>query len=114
MVYQQIDPNLLGSGQPFSEELTQIALIPLDSNAYATVFIANTSNTQTTVVRLAVKNFFENVGAQHYILYDTEIVPQGMLIIPNLGLQSETQVLGYSNNGAATFNVTGDTIINVF
>ena len=114
MVYQQLDPNLIGSGQPFSGELTQIALLPLDSNVYGTVFIANISTTQSCLVRLAVKNFFESVGEQHYILFDTEVVPQGMLIIPNLGLQSETQVLGYSNTGTATFNVTGDTIVNIF
>lgn len=114
MAYQQLDPNLLGSGQPFSGELTQVAVIAANSNAYGTVFIANVSTTDVCKVRLALKNFFEQVQDQHYILYDTEVVPQGMLIIPNLGMQSETQVLAYSDTGTATFNVTGDTIINVF
>lgn len=114
MAYQQLDPNLLGSAQPFSGELTQVAVIQADTNAYGTVFIANVSTTDVCRVRLAIKNFFEQVQDQHYILYDAQIVPQGMLIIPNLGMQSETQVLAYSDTGTATFNVTGDTIINVF
>lgn len=114
MVHQQLDPNLLGSGQPFSGEITQIAIIPFQSNAYGTVFIANTSTTQSCLVRLAVKNFFELLADRHYILFDTEVVAQGMLIIPNLGLNSEDQVLGYSNTGTASFNVTGDTIQNIF
>jgi hypothetical protein len=109
----QLDPNILGSGQPFSGEITQVAIIPEGSQAYGTVFVANTSTQDTCRVRLAVKNFFELLDARHYILYDAELVPQGMLIIPNLGLQSETQVLAYSDTGTAAFNVTGDRFVNV-
>lgn len=109
----QLDPHLLGSAQPFSGELTQVALIPAGSQAYGTVFISNTSTQTDSRVRLAVKNFFELVDDRHYILYDTLLVAQGMLIIPNLGLQSETQVLAYSDTGDVAFNVTGDKFVNV-
>lgn len=114
MTYEQLNPTLLGSGQPFSGELTEITTVPFNSNFFGSVFISNTSTTQSCLVRLAVKDYFVPVNSSHYILYDTEVVAQGMLIIPNLGLQSETQVLGYSNTGTATFNVSGDTIVNLF
>ena len=112
MAWQELRPNIVGSGQPFSGELTEVAIAPLDTNVYCDIFISNVSTTNSTKVRLAIKNYYEALDSRHYILYDTEVVAQGMLIIPRIGLQSETQVLGYSDNGLAAFNVTGNTIIN--
>lgn len=113
MAYQQVDPSLVGSGQPFSGELTEVAFIPLDQNIHCDVFIANVSTTDNTRVRLAVKNLYLPMEDRFYIVYDAEVVAQGMLIIPRLGLESETQVLAYSDNGLATFTVSGNNVINL-
>jgi len=112
MAYQSYYPQLYGGIQPLSGQLTVATFIDSGSNSMATAFIANGSDTEYERVRLAIKPIDEPVDDKHYIVYDLELEPRGILQLSYFGLNSENQVLVYSQNGYAIFNVSGTTIVN--
>ena len=113
MAWQELNPYLAGGVQPISDTLTVISTIAEGKNMYGTVFIANTSSTQDELVRLALRPEGSSVVTDdQYILYDTAIPPNYIMQLGNIGLNSNESLIGYSANGFAVFNLTGDGIKN--
>lgn len=99
--------------QPISDTLTVISTVEANRNIYGTVFIANTSEDQSEFVRLALRPSGSiSVGDEQYLLYDTEIPAKYMMQLANIGLNGNDSLVGYSANGFAVFNLTGDEIRN--
>ena len=112
MTYATLLPKIVGSAQPEAGVLTTVTEIAANSNAYGSVFVANVSDTTVETVRLLVKPTEDPVGPHQYLLWDTPIEPNGMVIIANIGLNGGEQLMASSAQGLATFNLTGDQIIN--
>jgi hypothetical protein len=112
MSWQTLAPQIFGTRQPFSGQLTQMVRIGGQGNAYVNVFMLNTSQTDYSTVRLAIKPTNEVTEAKHYLLYDVVLAPLETVIIPSIGLGPNNEMYGYSDNGATTFNITGEQINN--
>jgi hypothetical protein len=112
MTYATRLPKIVGSAQPSAGVLTSVTVIDNNSNAYGSVFVANVSDSTVETVRLLIRPAEDALGPHQYLLWDTPIEPQGMLIIANIGLQGGAQLMASSAQGQATFNLTGDQIIN--
>jgi hypothetical protein len=112
MAWQELDPKIFGTRQPFSGQLSQIALIGDNQNAVVTVFITNTSGANPAIIRLAIKPQAETTDPKHFLLYNTTISPKETVLMPNICLGPNSEVYGYSNTGSVTFNITGEKIIN--
>jgi hypothetical protein len=113
MTYQDLQPNLIASYQPYSDTLTVITTIPDNSNAYGSMFITNVDDQTIDYVRLAIKHSTDIFGDQNYLLYDTPIFPNNMFQLSNIALSAGDQVIVYSRNGLSSFNMTGNIILNI-
>lgn len=113
MAWQELFPYLAGGVQPISDTLTVISTVSEGKNIYGTLFIANVSSSLSERVRVALKPVDQpTVDLEQYILYDTDLPPNYMLQLSNIGLNSQDSVVGYSENGFAVFNFTGDEVRN--
>lgn len=113
MAWQDVYPQLAGGVQPISDTLTVIATVGPGSNIYGTIFVVNISDGITEKVRLALRpSGSPSVQDEQYILYDSDIEPNNIVQLSNIALNSGDSVVGWSDNGLAVFNVTGDEIRN--
>lgn len=95
---------------PQAATLTVASQIPTEGNGFVTVFLTNQSSLDDQV-RLAVRPSGAPLGDEQYLLYDTRLVPQTMLIIPSVGLNGGDQVLCWSLLGSTSFVTTGQTFV---
>jgi hypothetical protein len=115
MAWQDIYPQLVGGVQPISDTLTVVATVGPSANIYGTIFVVNISDGVVEKVRLALRpNGSVSVSDDQYILYDSDIEPNNIVQLSNIALNSGDSVVGWSGNGLAVFNFTGDEIRNYF
>jgi hypothetical protein len=106
-----IEPQIYNTMLPQPATLTVATEIDVSSNGFVSVFLTN-QGTVDDRVRLAVRPLGDPVDDQQYLLYDTRLTPQAMLIIPNVGLNGGDQILCWSLFGTTSFVTTGQALIN--
>ena len=105
-------PILLGTGQPDAGMNQTIVTIRPDSNAYMNIYITNTDSENYEFIKVAVKPGADDLADQHWIAYDTPIYPSKLFVLADIGLGPSDEVVVSSQNGYATFNVTGNYFTN--
>jgi hypothetical protein len=102
------DPTLLGGGQPLPSQNLVIVIARPEYGYYVNIIVANLDNSVTDFVRVAALPAGSTLGDQHWLCYDTEVLPNQFFILPNVGLGPQDQIIGSSQYGFLTINVTGN------
>lgn len=109
-------PILLGTGQPDAGYTQTIVYVRPDSNAYMTIYITNTDSENYEFISVAIKPASDpdpnTILDQNWIAYNTPVYPSKLFVLANIGLGPNDQVIVSSQNGNATFNVTGNYFTN--
>ena len=109
-------PILLGTGQPDAGFTQTIVYVRPDSNAYMTIYITNTDSINYEFISVAIKPASDpdpnEILDQNWIAYNTPVYPSRLFVLANIGLGPNDQVIVSSQNGNATFNVTGNYFTN--
>lgn len=106
-----IEPNIYGSVQPAALTWTVAARMTATNNAFVNLMLS--AKIAQDRVRVAVKARTQTLAVRHYILYDTPISEDVPLQISNIGLNSNDEILVWSQQGQTAFNVTGITMVNL-
>jgi hypothetical protein len=107
MGYTTYTPINLGSGHPSAGVNQTIVVIRPDSNAFMTIYITNTDNSNFENISVAIKPKTDVLDDQHWIAYNTPVDPSRLFVLANIGLGPNDQVIVSSENGNASFNVSG-------
>lgn len=106
-------PTNLGSSRPPGGVDTELGMVYPLQNAYVTLFVANSSDTVTERVRVALMPAgFDPPGEEHWIAYDTPVEPNYMFQLAYIGLDNQARIWVRSESGFATFNAVGNQFIN--
>jgi len=115
MSYETLDPQIFGSIFPPAGELTLLATMDLNQNAYGTVVITNTSGSVVERARIAIqplKDTDKPIEPHNYIAYDLRMPQHYTIQLPNIALSNGDKIWGYSLYGNLSFMMSGDQIIN--
>jgi hypothetical protein len=110
-------PTIFESVHPSAGTLTIAATIPDGSNCFGNIIVSNTSSVSSDLFSVAIStgglsSLNPAPDSSQYIAYNTQIYPNGQVILPNIGLDSNSQIIVSSLNGLVSFNTTGNKIIN--
>lgn len=106
-------PAILGSGQPNPGEILTIYTARPNQTVWCNTFISNLDSSVTDYVSMAIKPGAAQLLDVNYILWNTELPPNGIIMLPQFGLGPSDQIIASSQNGVAAFNISGDQIFNV-
>jgi hypothetical protein len=107
------DPALLGGGQPLPGQNLVIVVARPEYGYYVNVIVTNVTSTTIDFARVAVLPAGRTLGDEHWVAYDTELLPNQFFILPNVGLGPQDQIIGSSQLGFVSINVTGNKFYEV-
>lgn len=97
----------LGAKKPAAITLENLYTVPDNTQAIATVFIANQNNTSDDSFRIAVLKSGDTISDADYIAYDADIGHGTFMSVTSFAINAGDKIKVYSHNGDCSFNVFG-------